>query len=138
MSIIFTKRLKLHSNAVHKMLKPFKCLNCTVSCVTNGALQKHIKTVHDKIKPHHCQVCKKAFGANSTLQKHIIRMHKKSVANQVSKVDKKRFKKSKSSTDKKYCQAKNRLLEELSTLVQDYLHQQGPESKPVKMSMLQS
>ena len=105
---------------------------------SNGALQKHIKTVHDKIKPHHCQVCKKAFGANSTLQKHIIRMHKKSVANQVSKVDKKRSKKSKSSTDKKYCLAKNRLLAELSTLVQDYLHQQGPESKPVKMSMLQS
>ena len=64
--------LKMHFDAVHLKLKPFKCEQCPMAYTQNSHLNNHFKEKHGEYvgKVHQCKVCGNKFSSVSTLTKH--------------------------------------------------------------------
>jgi len=68
-------RRRIHHDAIHKGLKPFKCTECGKSFARKEELGKHLH-VHSEIKPYTCQVCGKGFVHKCRMETHVDIAHK--------------------------------------------------------------
>jgi len=66
--------LKIHINAKHLGLKPFKCTQCDEAFGTSSDLKRHIKSAHEGIR-HKCDFCESSFSRESDLNAHIKKKH---------------------------------------------------------------
>ena len=66
--------LDSHIKFRHTMKKPFKCPQCTYSCVYITDLDRHKRT-HTGEKPYKCHLCNYAGAVKSNLNAHIRRKH---------------------------------------------------------------
>lgn len=68
-------RRRIHHDAIHKGLKPFKCTECGKLFARKEELAKHLH-VHSEIKPYTCQVCGKGFVHKCRMETHVDIAHK--------------------------------------------------------------
>lgn len=71
-----TQKLKNHTDAVHKLVKRFKCPKCPERFTEYFRRQKHLVTIHG-VEPlkYNCNVCDRSFDRRFTLSRHMKRDH---------------------------------------------------------------
>ncbi|XP_049883321.1 zinc finger protein 718-like [Pectinophora gossypiella] len=75
---VFTtqQKLKNHTDAVHKLVKRFKCSKCPERFSEYFTRQKHMVAVHGMAPlQYKCNVCDKSFDRRYTLSRHMKRDH---------------------------------------------------------------
>lgn len=75
---VFTtqQKYKNHVNAVHKMIKRFKCVKCPQRFAEYFRRQRHMEQIHG-VTPlkYKCNVCDRSFDRRYTLSRHLKRDH---------------------------------------------------------------
>lgn len=62
--------LRIHFNAVHLKIKPFRCKECGNCYAQSGTLNEHMR-VHTRARPYKCIVCSKDFRNNNYYKIHM-------------------------------------------------------------------
>lgn len=76
-SKMFTQKWnqKLHTNAIHKKGKTFRCTKCPTEFFFKKLLLEHMASKHGEGKTFCCILCKKTFTKQSYLRCHMNHLH---------------------------------------------------------------